>query len=66
MTSDDFATIALTLELGTSGFAEALGVDVRRVRAYTTGGRPIPQVVALAAWALMMQPRVRGTGRGRT
>ncbi len=58
MTSDDFATIALTLELGTSGFAEALGVDVRKVRAYVSGGQPIPKVVALAAWALSMQPRV--------
>ncbi len=58
MTSADFAAIALALGLGNAGFAEALGVNVRRVRAYATGGRPIPKVVALAAWALSMQPRV--------
>ena len=66
MNSVDFATVALALGLGHQAFADALGVNVRRVRAYASGGRPIPKVVAIAAWALMMQPRVRGTGRGRT
>ena len=58
MTAADFAAIALALGLGNQGMADALGVNVRRVRAYATGGRPIPKVVELACWALMMQPRV--------
>ena len=57
MNSVDFATVALALGLGNQAFADALGIDVRRVRAYTTG-KSIPRLVALAAWALMMQPRV--------
>ena len=39
-------------------WAAALGIDPRRVRAYASGGRPIPKTVALASWALAMQPRV--------
>ncbi len=58
MTAVEFATIAQALGLSNQGMADALGVNVRRVRAYATGGRPIPQVVALAAWALFMRPRV--------
>ena len=58
MTSADFCAVMLALELGNQGMADALGVNVRRVRAYATGGRPIPKVVSNAAWALSMQPRV--------
>ncbi len=57
MTSYDFNALALALGLDNTGFAAALGIDVRRVRAFAIG-KPIPQVVALAAWALSMQPRV--------
>ncbi len=57
MTASDFNELALALGLDNTGFAAALGIDVRRVRAYAIG-KPIPQVVTLAAWALMMQPRV--------
>ena len=58
MTAAEFRAVMLALGLGNQGMADALGVNVRRVRAYATGGRPIPKVVALAAWALSMQPRV--------
>ncbi len=58
MTASDFNDLALALGLGNQAFADALGIDVRRVRAYAIGGRPISRVVALAAWALFMQPRV--------
>ncbi len=58
MNAADFAAIALGLGFSHQVMADALGVDVRRVRAYASGGRPIPRVVALAAWALSMQPRV--------
>ncbi len=58
MNAVDFAAIALGLGLSNAGMADALGVDVRRVRAYASGGRPIPQVVALAAWALLWRPRL--------
>ena len=58
MNAADFAAAALALGLGNQGMADALGIDVRRIRAYATGMRPIPRLVALAAWALMMQPRV--------
>ncbi len=58
MNAADFAKIALALGLGNQAFADALGVNVRRVRAFSSGGRPIPRVVALAAWALSMRPRV--------
>ena len=63
MTSADFSAIALRLGLSHAGMADALGVDVRRVRAYASGGRPIPKVVGLAAWALLMQPRVADARR---
>ena len=39
MTAADFAAIVLALGLGNQGMADALGVDVRRVRAYSSGGR---------------------------
>ncbi len=58
MNAADFASVALALGFGNQAFADALGVNVRRVRAYASGGRPIPKVVALAAWALLWQPRV--------
>ena len=58
MQAADFSAIALRLGLSNAGKADALGVDVRRVRAYASGVRPIPKVVGLAAWALLMQPRV--------
>ncbi len=54
----DFADIALGLGLSNAGMADALGVDVRRVRAYASGGRPIPKTIALAAWALLWRPRL--------
>jgi len=58
MTAAEFAAVVLALGLSNQGMADALGVNVRRVRAYASGGRPIPRVVALAAWAPAMQPRV--------
>ena len=58
MTAAEFCAVALALGLSNPGMADALGVDVRKVRAYASGGRPIPKVVALTAWALSMQPRV--------
>ena len=58
MKAAEFATIAQALGLSNQGMADGLGIDVRRIRAYATGMRPIPRLVALAAWALMMQPRV--------
>ena len=63
MNALDFSAIALALGLGNQGMADALGVNVRRVRAYVSGGQPIPRVVALAAWALSMQPRVADARR---
>jgi DNA-binding transcriptional regulator YiaG len=58
MNSAEYEAIRAALGLGRGEFARALGVDVRADRAYASGGRPIPKVVALAAWALSMQPRV--------
>lgn len=58
MNAQGFTAIALSLGHSHQGMADALGVNVRRVRAYASGGRPIPQVVALAVWALEWQPRV--------
>ncbi len=58
MEAAEFAKIMQAHVLNNPGMAVALGVNVRRVRAYATGGEPIPKVVALAAWALMMKLRV--------
>ena len=58
MNALDFVAAASDLGLGNQAFAAALGVNVRRVRAYASGAAPIPRVVALAAWALLMQPPV--------
>ena len=58
MKAADFGEEMLALGLGNQAMADALGINVKRVRAYATGMRPIPQLVALAAWALMMQPCV--------
>jgi len=58
VTAAEFAAVAVALGLGNPAYAEALGIDPRRVRAYASGGRPIPKTVALASWALAMQPRV--------
>ena len=58
MTAAEFAEAMLALGLSNPGMADALGVDVRMVRAYASGGRPIPKTVALAAEALAMRPRV--------
>ncbi len=58
MKAAEFTEIMQAHVLNNPGMASALGIDVRRVRAYATGGEPIPKVVALAAWALMMQRRV--------
>jgi len=41
-----------------SAVSDSPAISTTRFRAYATGGRPIPKVVALAAWALSMQPRV--------
>ena len=43
MNADEFAQVALALGLGNPAYADALGVDVRMVRAYASGGRPIPR-----------------------
>ncbi len=59
----DFVNVTLGLGLSSAGMADALGVDVRRVRAYASGERPIPKLVALAAWALAWRPRVADARR---
>ncbi len=53
-----FAAIARALGLSNQGMADALGINVRRVRAYASGSRPIPKVVELACWARVMRPWV--------
>ncbi len=58
MKAYEFFEVQLALDFGNRAFADALGVNVRRVRDYASGDKPIPRVVALAAWALLMQPRV--------
>ena len=58
MNALDFSVAIEAFKVGQVGMADALGIDVKRVRAYASGMRPIPRVVALAAWALRMQPRV--------
>ncbi len=58
MEAAELRAVMLALELGYMGMADALDIDVRRVRAYVSGGKPIPKVVSLAVWALSMQPRV--------
>ena len=58
MNALEFVAAASALGLGHQAFADALGVNVRRVRAYASGGRPIPKLVALAVWALVWRPRV--------
>ncbi len=63
MTSAGFNAAMVVLGLSTAGMAGALGVDVRRVRAYASGGRPVPLVVELATWALLMRPRVADARR---
>ena len=63
MNADEFAAVALALGLSNPAYADALGVDVRRVRAYVSGGRPIPKVVGFAARALSIQPRVADARR---
>ncbi len=58
MTAAEFCTIELDLALSSPAMADALGIDVRRVRAFEGGTNDVPQVVALACWALVMRPRV--------
>ena len=58
MKASEFSSIAAILGLSNPAYADALGVDVRRVRAYSSGARPVPKTVALAVWAVVMQPRV--------
>ena len=58
MKAAEFSAIELDLGLSTPAYADALGIDVRRVRAFEAGTSEVPQVVALAAWALFMQPRI--------
>ena len=58
MKAAEFSAAELDLGLSSPAMAEALGVDVRRVRAFEAGISEIPRVVALAVWALQMQPRV--------
>jgi len=53
----DFSVHIEDFQVGQVGMAHALGIDVKRVRAYASGMRPIPKVVALAAWALSRQMR---------
>ena len=58
MSPTDFRKIETALGLNTPAMAEALGIDVRRVRAFEAGTNEVPQVVELACWALSMKPRV--------
>jgi len=58
MNSTEYEAVRAGIGLTRAEFASALGVDIRASRAYAAGGRPIPKTVALAAWALAMQPRV--------
>ena len=59
MTSADFSAIALRLDLSNTGMAAALGVNVRRVRAYASGAVPVPRVVSLACQALRSEAQER-------
>ncbi len=58
MKAAEFTEIMQAHVLCNQGMANALGINVRRVRAYAADERPIPKVVALAAWALLMKLRV--------
>ena len=58
MSPTDFCKIETALGLNTPAMAEALGIDVRRVRAFEAGTNEVPQVVELACWALVTQPRI--------
>ncbi len=58
MNAQQFEAARRSLDMLKAEFADALGVDVKVARAYALGGRPIPKTVGLAAWALLMQPRI--------
>ncbi len=58
MEAAEFTEIMQAHVLCNQGMANALGVNVRRVRAYAADERPIPKVVALAALALLLILRV--------
>ncbi len=54
----EFKKIGTALGLNTPAMADALGIDVRRVRAFEAGTSEVPRVVELACWTLTMRPRV--------
>ena len=60
MTPADYDRVRVHLGLRRGGFAGVLGLDLRTSRGYADGVRPIPRVVALACWALVMRPRIEG------
>ena len=64
MTPADYDLVRAHLGVNRQDFAGALGLDVRTSRGYADGVRPIPRVVALACWALVMGPRVEGVWPG--
>ncbi len=58
MSPTDFCKVETALGLNSPAMADALGIDVRRVRAFEDGTGEVPRVVELACWALTMRPRV--------
>ncbi len=58
MDSTCYEAMRATLDMPHNEFADALGIDAWKSRVYSGGFRPVPRVVALAVWALVMRPRV--------
>ena len=64
MKSADFEVAREGLGLNRREFCEALGLDLRTGRRYSTGAVSIPRYIDLACWALVMRPRIEAVVAG--